>query len=71
MDRLLGKVVDDCKRACVSINFDKSHLVASHYLPKHLGLSLDFSNKGTFSVPDDRWLQLQTDIQQSPDCRSS
>ena len=46
----------------MSINFDKSHLVASYTLPKHMGLSLDFSNRGTFSVPDDRWQQLQTDI---------
>lgn len=60
--RVITQVRRDCLRAHVNINFDKSILVPAHRMEKHLGLTIDFRDKGTFEVPQDRWDRLQADI---------
>ncbi len=59
---MIGKVLADCRKTHVQINFEKSHLSPSRRLEKHLGFTLDFSGSGTITVPQDRWDRLRQDI---------
>ena len=48
----------------MNINFEKSNLIPSRKMVKHLGFSLDFAGDGTIEVPRDRWEQLQQGVAQ-------
>ncbi len=59
---MIDKVLEDCRKAHVQINFEKSRLSPSRHLEKHLGFTLDFAGSGTITVPQDRWDRLRQDI---------
>jgi hypothetical protein len=48
---MIDKVLEDCRRAHVQINFDKSRLSPSHHLEKHLGFTLDFADPAPSRFP--------------------
>ena len=60
---MIDKVLEDCRKAHVQINHEKSHLSPSRQLEKHLGFTLDFAGSGTITVPQDRWDRLRQDIE--------
>ncbi len=51
-----------CLRAHVNISFEKSHLIPSRRLAKHLGFTLDFAGDGTIEVPQERWDHLHRGV---------
>ena len=59
---MIDKVLEDCRKAHVQINHEKSHLSPPRQLEKHLGFTLNFSGSGTIAVPQDRWNRLRQDI---------